>query len=83
MKIHLGELAAVFACLSMCSCRMAPPNSRPPYQNAANYHQPRFNNAGGPGYAYAGLPMEAYTGYPGDGYTEPGSGAAFHARAGQ
>jgi hypothetical protein len=50
---------------------MAPPNSRPPYQNAANYHQQRFNNAGGPGYAYAGLPMEAYTGYPGDGYTEP------------
>ena len=71
MKTRLVELAAVFVCLSMCSCRMAPPNSRPPYQNAANYHQQRFNSAGGPGYAYAGLPMEAYTGYPGDGYTEP------------
>ena len=61
----------MIGCLAMCSCRMVPPNTRPPMQNMANYRQPRFINAAGPGYAYAGLPLEAYTGYPGDGYTEP------------
>ncbi len=70
MNMPLRELAAMIGCLAMCSCRMAP-NTRPPMQNMADCHQPRFINAAGPGYAYTGLPAEAYTGYPGDGYTEP------------